>query len=202
MTVFLSTGAGGVYIPPVDWQAWIWLYTGLYVDDQGCALPVRAKEQRFDGCLGTPAPRLRSKLIRLRASKFIVSVNGVCVNPHRQMLMLEQRYPNGEQWNLPGGLLKRGEDPAEGLRREIREETGLVTTVDTLLSASVNGLHMHFCYLCYVLDGQVVIQNSEILSFAWTELHARDPCQADVRRDALRVPDSNTAGQGNDEPDR
>ena len=37
------------------------------------------------------------------------------------------------QWTLPGGGLDFGEDPLDGVLRELREETGLVGTVGELL---------------------------------------------------------------------
>jgi 8-oxo-dGTP diphosphatase len=37
------------------------------------------------------------------------------------------------QWTLPGGGLEFGEDPADGVLRELREETGLLGTVGELL---------------------------------------------------------------------
>jgi 8-oxo-dGTP diphosphatase len=40
------------------------------------------------------------------------------------LLLVEQRHSPG--WALPGGLLRRGELPGEGLVREVEEEVGLV----------------------------------------------------------------------------
>jgi 8-oxo-dGTP diphosphatase len=37
------------------------------------------------------------------------------------------------QWTLPGGGLEFGEDPVDGVLRELREETGLLGTVGQLL---------------------------------------------------------------------
>jgi 8-oxo-dGTP diphosphatase len=45
-----------------------------------------------------------------------------------RVLLVKPTYRR--HWILPGGLLERGEDPATGLRREVREETGLVVTLD------------------------------------------------------------------------
>jgi 8-oxo-dGTP pyrophosphatase MutT (NUDIX family) len=43
------------------------------------------------------------------------------------MLFLRQTYRG--KWTIPGGLLKRGEDPTDGLHREVREETGLEVSI-------------------------------------------------------------------------
>jgi 8-oxo-dGTP pyrophosphatase MutT (NUDIX family) len=52
-----------------------------------------------------------------------VSVAAVIVNDAGQILMT-QRRDNGH-WEPPGGVLELDESIVEGLRREVREETGL-----------------------------------------------------------------------------
>ncbi len=52
-----------------------------------------------------------------------VSVAAVIVNDQQQVLMT-QRRDNGH-WEPPGGVLELGESIPDGLRREVREETGL-----------------------------------------------------------------------------
>jgi len=42
-----------------------------------------------------------------------------------QVLFVRHTYGPRDQWELPGGGLRRGEDPAAGVRREIREELGV-----------------------------------------------------------------------------
>ena len=133
-----------------------------------------------------PQP-FRSRIIWLWSPKFIVSVNGVCLNSSEQMLILKQRFPNEYLWNLPGGIIRSGEHPEDGLRREVREETGLEAAVSTLLFVIVNGPHMHLCYLCHVPDEEVVIQDTEILSYEWSDLRADDARLADCRQAALRA---------------
>ena len=44
------------------------------------------------------------------------------------VLLVHQRHTR--QWALPGGLLRRGEGAAEGLRREVREELRLGLDID------------------------------------------------------------------------
>ena len=41
--------------------------------------------------------------------------------------------PGAGHWTVPGGGLEFGEDPADGVLRELREETGLTGRVGELL---------------------------------------------------------------------
>lgn len=68
-----------------------------------------------------PGP-LQRAAVRLGAPAF--TVGAVCVLEHDgEVLFLWQPHRHG--WSLPGGLLDKGEEPAEAVRREVAEETGL-----------------------------------------------------------------------------
>jgi ADP-ribose pyrophosphatase YjhB (NUDIX family) len=43
----------------------------------------------------------------------------------RVLLARRAHEPDAGLWDAPGGFLEEGEDPLDGLRRELREETGL-----------------------------------------------------------------------------
>lgn len=49
---------------------------------------------------------------------------------YRRFLMIKQSY--SEFWTLPGGILKRGEEPKDGAVRELKEETGLEIAKENL----------------------------------------------------------------------
>ena len=70
-----------------------------------------------------PAP------VYLAAHAFPVSVKGVAVQGGRVLLLENER----SEWELPGGKLELGEDPADCVVREIREETGWEVTAGPLL---------------------------------------------------------------------
>ena len=55
--------------------------------------------------------------------KHSVSVAAVITDDHGRALLI-QRADNGH-WEPPGGVLELGETIEDGLRREVREETGL-----------------------------------------------------------------------------
>jgi 8-oxo-dGTP diphosphatase len=47
------------------------------------------------------------------------------VDGDRVLLSERGINPYRGDWDIPGGFLEAGEDPADGVRREVREETGL-----------------------------------------------------------------------------
>lgn len=59
------------------------------------------------------------------------SVSAV-VFDRRGHLLLQQRSDGG-QWGLPGGSMEIGESVTDAVRREVREETGLVVSVRRLI---------------------------------------------------------------------
>lgn len=81
-----------------------------------------------------PAP-VRRRLVAAVTPGF--TVGAVCALQHGDTLLF-LRQPHREGWSLPGGLLDRGESPADGVVREVREETGLRIEVGLPLTTQVN----------------------------------------------------------------
>ncbi len=77
-----------------------------------------------------PRP-LRRAVVRVLSPSFTVGCVLVLRDGDR-MLLLEQRHH--DELTLPGGLLRRGEDPRTALHREVCEEIGL--DVDAALPAT------------------------------------------------------------------
>lgn len=53
-----------------------------------------------------------------------------------RILMVKQEKDGSAYWLLPGGNLEEGESLQEGLRREVREETGIETAPGELLAVA------------------------------------------------------------------
>jgi 8-oxo-dGTP diphosphatase len=63
----------------------------------------------------------------------IVGVGGVVIFEDRALLIRRGSEPLKGEWSIPGGTLEVGETIAEGVRRELREETGLEVRVLELI---------------------------------------------------------------------
>lgn len=63
------------------------------------------------------------------APRFPVSIKGVVFIGERVLLLENERV----EWELPGGKLEAGEDPAGCLKREIAEELALDVSVERLI---------------------------------------------------------------------
>ncbi|MFO0726837.1 MAG: NUDIX domain-containing protein [Myxococcota bacterium] len=72
----------------------------------------------------------RVAFIGLTNHRVPVGTIGLVHDGAGRVLLLEHRYRPTHPLGLPGGYLKKGEAPADGLRRELREETGLEISVE------------------------------------------------------------------------
>lgn len=104
----------------------------------------------------------------------IATVGAVLVREDGRVLMI-RTHKWSDRWGIPGGKIERGETSEDALRREVREETGLV--VDSLTFVMVQDCiwseeferREHFLllnYLAKVGEGEVCL-NDEAEEFRW-----------------------------------
>ena len=101
-------------------------------------------------------------------SRHSVSVSGVVIDGHGRALLIQRR--DNQHWEPPGGVLELTESIEDGLRREVREETGLDVEPDTLSGIYKNmsrGI-VALVFRCKVTGGQLAT-NDEVTAFRWAD---------------------------------
>jgi 8-oxo-dGTP diphosphatase len=106
----------------------------------------------------------------------IVGVGGVVISGGRVLLVRRGREPSLGEWSIPGGMLESGETLAEGVRRELSEETGLNVRVGAFLEVferidvdASGGARHHYVvidYLCERISGEPRA-GSDVTEVAW-----------------------------------
>ena len=93
--------------------------------------------------------------MRFFENQFLVGVTGIIFNNKNEVLLFKHTYRQ-HAWSLPGGYLKAGEHPTEALEREIKEESGLVVSVDESLKVRTDrtGARLDMCYVGVFIGGE------------------------------------------------
>lgn len=86
--------------------------------------PVIATLHRFALRLYQRLPRSARRWV-VRAITPNYTLGAICLIERSDGAVLLVRQAYRQRWGIPGGLLKRGEEPVDGARREVREEVGL-----------------------------------------------------------------------------
>ena len=81
-------------------------------------------------------PWLQQILLRVLNPSFLVGVTAVLLDSDGKVVLFHHTYRRRFAWGLPGGFLRRGEEPAAALVREIREEAGLTVDLVAPLAAT------------------------------------------------------------------
>jgi ADP-ribose pyrophosphatase YjhB (NUDIX family) len=111
----------------------------------------------------------------------IIGVGAVVVQGSRVLLVRRDTEPLRGEWSVPGGMLELGEKLRDGVRREVREETGLevepgevLDVFDSIFTDTLGRTQYHYVlidYLCRPLSGEARA-GSDVSDVRWVGLNA------------------------------
>jgi len=112
----------------------------------------------------------------------VVGVGAVILDeqesPRKVLLIRRGAEPLKGQWSLPGGGLETGEPLVDGLRREVREETGLEIEVhrlagvyDRIMPDAAGKTQFHYVLVDYVcsVTGGTLRAGGDAAEVRWVE---------------------------------
>lgn len=91
--------------------------------------------------------------------KYNIGAFAIIVNSKDEVLLCHRT--DYDMWNLPGGGIDNNESPWDGIKREVKEETGLEVKVERLISVYSKSYknHLVFLFLCNQIGGKIEINN-------------------------------------------
>ncbi len=103
-------------------------------------------------------------------------INGIVENDGKILLIRRGIEPGYGKWALPGGYLDWDETLQEGVIREVKEETGLQTSIKTFLSffdsIQRNSQNIAAVFVLHVIGSkEIEIQKEEVLESGWFGLN-------------------------------
>ena len=132
------------------------------------------------------APLLRWGLkvgVKLFIRRHYVGAVGAIFNEAGQVLLVKHVFRPDYPWGLPGGWVEPGENPADAVQREVKEELNLQIEVKQLLFCELQGgkadastpLGLGLGYYCRLATGESIDQIPstagafEVLGLEWVD---------------------------------
>jgi len=130
--------------------------------------------QTYRELLGIPEPALRERFAaELGYITPKIGADAAIFNESGEILLMQRA--DGSGWCLPCGFVEPNQTPAEAVRREVREETGLEVSIRQLVGvftrkpSQKNGLHttVAVVFLCDITGGKLTLSHEGLALQYW-----------------------------------
>ena len=111
----------------------------------------------------------------------LVGAAAIILNEKNEILL--QHRSDNHLWGVPGGAIEPGEEPAEAVIREVKEETGLTVVPERIVGVYGGKSHLltyvngdlaaitSITFLCRVIDGTPQVNDNESHALEWFALN-------------------------------
>jgi ADP-ribose pyrophosphatase YjhB (NUDIX family) len=124
----------------------------------------------------------------------LVGVGAIILDRGRVLMAQRGKQPLKGWWSLPGGLLELGEALADGLRREVREETGLevrplgvLEVFERIMRDAAGATEYHYVLIDYICRpaGGTLRAGDDVCAVEW--VRRRDLARFTITEGTLAV---------------
>ncbi|OIO33189.1 MAG: NUDIX hydrolase [Candidatus Yonathbacteria bacterium CG_4_10_14_3_um_filter_47_65] len=106
--------------------------------------------------------------------QFTIGIFGIIFDEQKRVLLCHRR--DYDLWNLPGGTMENGESPWDGLKREVKEETGLEVEISKLAGvySKPDKNEVVLSFICKKIGGEITL-NDEADKIEFFEINKLPP---------------------------
>lgn len=128
---------------------------------------------------------VRRRVALFGQARFAFSVAAMIFDEQGQILLFEHVFRADNGWGVPGGFVAKGEDPAEALRRELREEADIdLENIQVLFARTLGAVKQVEIYYRARAIGDPKPSSFEIKRAEWFPLNDLPP---DLSKDQRRL---------------
>lgn len=105
-----------------------------------------------------------------------------------KVLLMHRNVPGRVQWELPGGKIEAGEEPAQAAQREVKEELGITVAIIKKLgekSFQEDSYEMDYIWFLAAIEvGVPTLQEEKfdaLKYFSWDELRSESSLSANTK---------------------
>ncbi len=130
---------------------------------------------RLIGTIWKGMPKgIRRWLTRRAETHFTASAAAIVTNEAGEVLLLHHLLRPNSGWGLPGGFINGGEQPADAVQREVREETGIELRDVELVRVRTFGRHIEIIFRAVGI-GEPEVKSHEITELGWFTIEDMPP---------------------------
>ncbi len=131
-------------------------------------------------------------VVRLYWFLFRPNIKGVkCVIEYNDTILMVLNNYGKRRWTLPGGRIEKNETPSDAVRREVKEEVGIIVSEVRSLGEFLSTLEYKrdyiYCFCATTNNKDIKIDPNEIYEASWFPINKIPEDRTEIASKILRM---------------